>query len=175
MKQVIELKEHELLTSDSTVENGVYLKKSSFDLLEHMILSIEENNEEIEPFFKIANKKHIGKVIIAKNYVGLIQLRDGTQIQIYPKIYGHADIDVKRLFFKMLKALMNFPSKSFNEANLQIEKMNIFELFIKMYIDEIDRLVKKGLKSDYYTIENNIYIYKGKMLFNDQVKKNLVH
>ncbi|QTL51422.1 McrC family protein [Priestia aryabhattai] len=179
MKKLIELKEFDVITKERSLSDStsyIYLEKNTFELLENMILSINENNDgEVSDFFKVTNKKNVGKVITAKNYVGIIQLKDGTQIQILPKIFGRIVEDPKKIFLKMLKALRDFPSKSFNETSLKTDKLDIFEVFINLYIKEVQGLLKKGLKSDYYLVDNNLNVYKGKIMFNQQIKHNFIH
>ncbi|WRK55843.1 hypothetical protein SD457_09895 [Coprobacillaceae bacterium CR2/5/TPMF4] len=53
-------------------------------------------------------KKGIGEIIKAKNYVGIIAMKDGTVIEILPKIYSSKKYDtksVKLLLIEMLKTL----------------------------------------------------------------------
>ena len=179
MKKLIELKEFDVITCNQDYiddEQYVYIDKESFHYLENLILTFNENEEaDAVDFFTVTTKRHIGKVIRAKNYVGIIQLKNGIQVQILPKIHGSTSTNTKRIFLKMLKSLKDFPSKTFNEANLHTERMNIFEIFIRLYIQEIQALVKKGIKSAYYDVENNLNVYKGKMLFSQQIRQNVVH
>ena len=63
----------------------------------------------------------------------------------------------------MLKTLRDSPYKTLQTSNVNIEKMNVFEIFIKMFIDEMYFLVKRGLKCNYETIEENANFFKGKM------------
>lgn len=53
--------------------------------------------------------------------------------------------------------------------------MPIFEVFIRLYIREVQHLVKRGLKSAYYEVEDNLKVFKGKMNFSQQIKHNMVH
>lgn len=179
MKKPIELIEFDVITCNKdyiTDEQYVYIDNESFNYLEDMILTFNENEDaDAVDFFTITTKRHIGKVIRAKNYVGIIRLKNGTQIQILPKIHGSTSSDTKKTFMKMLKSLKDFPSKTFNEANLHTERMNIFEIFIRMYIKEIQALVKNGIKSSYYEVEDNLNVYKGKMLFSQNIRQNIVH
>lgn len=75
----------------------------------------------------------------------------------------------------MLKSLQEFPSKTFNETSLRTDHMSLLEMFIRLYIEEVQKLIKKGLKSSYYAMEDNLNVYKGKMVFSQQLKYNLVH
>lgn len=105
-------------------------------------------------------------------------MKDGTSIEILPKIYSKETITegkVKQLLVDMLKTLNDAPFKSFQNANINIEKLPIFEIFIRIFVDEVFRIVKRGLKSDYKTIQSNENIYKGKMIFTGQIKHNYAH
>ena len=45
----------------------------------------------------------------------------------------------------MLKSLQEFPSKTFNETNLRTDHMTLLEIFIRLYIEEVQKLIKKDL------------------------------
>ena len=126
----------------------------------------------------ISARKGVGKIITAKNYVGVITMDDGTTIEILPKIFSHETITegkVKKLLVDMLKTLRNAPFKSLQSTNVNIDKLNIFEIFIRMFVDEVFFIVKRGLKCDYETIQSNESVFKGKMIFAGQIKHNYAH
>jgi len=60
-------------------------------------------------------------------------------------------------------------------ADLKISKMNLYEIFINMYLNDVRTLVKNGLKSTYVTKEDNIKFYKGKLQVSQHIKMNLAH
>ena len=66
----------------------------------------------------------------------------------------------KRIFLDMLCCLREFDGKSFNTASLNADRMNLYEIFIRMYIQETWVLVKRGIKSDYISNEDNLAVYK---------------
>ena len=51
----------------------------------------------------------------------------------------------------------------FNAANLSVDRMNLYEIFISMYLQEVRHLIKKGMKSFYEGKEDNLKLYKGKL------------
>ncbi|MBF7069029.1 McrC family protein [Campylobacter volucris] len=85
------------------------------------------------------------------------------------------NFDPKILLINMLKTLKNSPFKKSQISSLQISKMPLFEIFIKMFLDEFDSVITKGLKRDYVSVEENRAFLKGKLLFNENIKQNLVH
>lgn len=77
------LKEYAFLqTIDKDNKEYPYIKPETFQYLEKFVLE----NEEAAQYLKITTKKGFGKVLQAQNYVGVIQTKDGTTIEILPKI-----------------------------------------------------------------------------------------
>lgn len=75
----------------------------------------------------------------------------------------------------MLRTLRKMPFKSLQNSCVNIEKMNIFEIFIRMFVNEVFFIVKRGLKCSYEAIAENTTFFKGKILFSKQVKLNCFH
>jgi 5-methylcytosine-specific restriction enzyme subunit McrC len=93
-----------------------------------------------------------------------------------PKISKNQDIaKSKEILLKMLKTLKNSPFKRLQLANLKSQKLPLFEIFIKMFLDELNILVKKGIKSDYILQNKNQNFLKGKLKIKEQISKNFIH
>jgi 5-methylcytosine-specific restriction enzyme subunit McrC len=75
----------------------------------------------------------------------------------------------------MLKTLRDITFKDFNVSRLHTDRLNLFEIFIKMFLDEVTALTKQGLKSAYTPVEANEKFYKGKILASQNIKYNLVN
>lgn len=71
--------------------------------------------------------------------------------------------------------MKDFSGKTAANANLNPENMNLYEIFINLYIQEVRRLVKNGIKSSYLNQEENLNVYKGKLLVNEHLKRNIAH
>ena len=153
-----------------------YLDKKQFEKLEKFIYEFSSNSEtsDVLDFMRIGYKRNVGDVITVKNYVGIIQLEDGFQIEVLPKIDFACD-NTKKILLRMLHSMKDFPSKTFNNANLKVDKMNLYEIFIYMYLQEINKIVKQGIKSSYIQKERNLTYYKGKLNVAQHIRKNLVH
>ena len=163
------LKEFEFLQyKDDKKEN--YIKSETFEAIEKFVL---EN--ETEQYLKITTKKGFGKVLQAQNYVGVIQTKDGTTIEILPKIKNFDEQKSKEILIKMLKTLRKSPFKHFNTANLKTSKMPLLEIFISMFLEELSKLIQKGIKSDYIQKEENLKFLKGKLKISEQIKQNSIH
>ena len=146
--------------------------KKDFGDLENFIL---KNSDENAPFLRIASGVG-GKFIQARNYVGILQTKSGLTIEILPKIADKNDAErSKAVFIKMLRTLKNFPFKSSNLASLKTQNLPLLEIFISMFLCELEALVKKGIKSDYVALEENLNFLKGKLNINEQIKRNSIH
>ena len=105
-------------------------------------------------------------------------MNDSATIEILPKIFtqeGISEKNVKRLLVDMLRTLSNSPFKSLQSTGVNIDKLNIFEIFIRMFVGEVFCIIKRGLKSDYETIRSNENTFKGKMIFSGQIRYNYAH
>jgi 5-methylcytosine-specific restriction enzyme subunit McrC len=168
----ITIREYEFLHSKDGEKN--YVK--NLDDLENFVLK----NEGSYDYLKITHKKGYGKVLQAQNFIGVIQLKDGTTIEILPKIASIDDDDkglenTRNIVVKMLRTLKNSPFKELDKASLKSTKMPLFEVFISMFLAELAKLVQRGIKSDYVDKEENLAFLKGKLKFGDHLKQNLVH
>ncbi len=170
MARTIILKEYDYLQmKDSSQIN--YLDEKAFLSLESFILQNEHTQ-----YLKVTTKKGYGKIIKAQNYCGVIQIKDGTIIEIVPKISEDTNSDKsKEILLKMLKTLKKSPFKNINKANLKSSKLPLLELFISMFLDEVSKLIRKGIKSDYIQKEENLKYLKGKLQINEQIKQNYIH
>lgn len=152
-------------------QKNLALPKKVFDDLKQFVLK----NSEQTLFLKPSYKKGLGETLQAQNFVGVIQTKDSTTIEILPKVDNVDEDEAKILLIQMLKTLNKSPFKNFNMAHLRSSKMPLLEIFITMFLDELAQLIKKGLKSDYITKEENLKFLKGKLKINQQIKKNYIH
>ena len=178
------IKEFDTITCNIDYKDDKYLTYIDNDIFSEFDKFVRENTSGDDEtaaldFFKAFSKKGVGDVIQARNYVGLVQLESGYQIQILPKIDFIVDDEIDssttKIFLKMLRSMKDFPGKVYSAANLKTDRMNLYEIFINMYIQQVVELTKRGLKSAYMPIKDNMNFYKGKLLFNEHIKRNMAH
>lgn len=154
------------------------LPERTFKSLEDFILAnpVGGGTEAVE-LLSLSVRRGIGKIITARNYVGIITMTDGTVIEILPKIANQniTEAETRRIFLEMLKAMRDVSFKNFNVANLNTDRLNLFEIFIRMFLEEVTILTKQGLKSSYVAVESNERFYKGKLIASQNIKHNLVN
>ena len=156
MDRIIQIKEFQNIISKKDYENegNKYLPEKDFKELISFIEEFVGSEEETDvmDFMKVYKTKdrNLGTVVKVNNYVGLIQLKSGYKIEILPKIdfTDEENNKTKVIFLKMLRSLKDFSGKNFKNADLKISKMNLYEIFINMYLNDVRILVKNGLKSE---------------------------
>ncbi len=183
MGEVLQIREFDAVTcaDDNKTEYGYRLSKKHFGELMSFVkeYTSDDSNADALEFMKLSFKRNVGDIISFNNYVGMIQLPDGFQIEVLPKIdFGETGDDVsktKKIFLKMLRTMKDFEGKVFSDANMNVDRMNLYEIFINMYLGEVRQLVKKGIKSAYVSQEDNLNYFKGKLLVNSHIRANTVH
>lgn len=153
------------------------LPERTFDALEAFILANNTGGgTKATELLSLSARRGVGKIITARNYVGMIAMADGTVVEILPKIAGDgiSESDARRIFLEMLKTLKDITFKDFNISRLHTERLSLLEIFIKMFLDEVSVLTRQGLKAAYTPVEGNECFYKGKLLASQNIKYNLV-
>ena len=156
MKKIIEVREFEKISCNPDFESEyAFLPENVFRELVNFIHAYagDEAHADALDFLRIGYRRNVGDIISVNSYVGLIQMQNGYQVQVLPKIdFGSNDrnlTETKRVFLRMLRSMKDFPSKVFNESNLKMDRMTLYEIFINMYLQEVRILVKHGIKSSY--------------------------
>lgn len=178
MRQLYQITEYGSFLSGRELDGFVTLPERTFAALENFILSNRKPDTDALELMGISVKKGVGKVITAKNYVGVITMKDGTNIEILPKLYaarGCDETQAKRVLLEMLKTLRSAPFKTLQPSNVDIQRMNVFEIFVRMFIGEVFGIVKHGLKCDYRQVEENSPVFKGKLMVPAHIRHNCVH
>ncbi len=158
----------------------IFLDDRSFQSLRNFVAENNDPNSDVGQAFSFHRKK--GKDFIkVKNYVGVIETRQGTVIEILPKIYqpenssdGKKIKEGKNILLKMLRSLRDSPFKSIDQAHLKAGRISIIEIFISVFLKEMEILLKRGIKHHYSSTEQNQNYLKGRLLFGENLKTNLV-
>lgn len=125
------------------------------------------------PIFRLAGK---GTIQLTQ-YVGVIETPSGTIIEILPK---HVDsmtddetiISKERfLLQKMLKVALNITPKTAGEASLSHLNVPINEWIITQFLQELDKLVKKGLRFAYNAVNVQEKYLKGRLTHSQHMRQ----
>lgn len=111
-------------------------------------------------------------------YIGIIMLKDGTQIEILPQIRADFEDNIivsKMLLLRMLDAIREVPVRKVDELYFKKEQLNIFEMCVRMFTDEVFNVVRNGLKHTYVPYQGNEMFVKGKTIYSMHARKNFAH
>src|SRR5690554_3634361 len=102
-KKIYTITEYGGFTNNVKVRGYERIPEQTFRALEEFILANKEGTNGNE-LLALSSKKNVGKLITAKNYVGVITMTDGTVIEILPKIVSEiiSPKKTKNIFLEML-------------------------------------------------------------------------
>ncbi|RRB02361.1 McrC family protein [Larkinella rosea] len=138
-----------------------------FDALRNFVT--ESETDSVMTFFLQKGRE----CIRVKNYVGLLETKDGTQLEILPKA-----IDVehaRKTLLRMLRYLRNSPFRSIQSVHLGTSRLPLWEVFISLFLDEVIPLIMRGLQKSYVSRTDNQRFWKGKLELADQIRQNAFH
>ena len=156
----------------------VGIPQRRFDLLDKYLRSVAGKDLDADQLMRF-QRRGGRDLITARNYVGVIRFADGAQIEILPKIElsGADENATRKIFLKMLRALLNFEdkAKSSGRAHVDDSRMRVFDVFVRRFLDDLAALVKRGLKGGYSTVSGNEHFFKGKLKVAENIRHNIVH
>lgn len=189
-KKLITIFEHDFLIagqdddSEFSYRDGTAtIPKHDFKDLADFVKDINaktQNDENIESWLLKPARRERQDALKAAQFVGIVQFKDGVIVEILPKLYrpqtaidtSDEQTNSRDLLCKMLKTLKDARFKSFNSANLIAQKMHLLDIFVMMFLDELDAIVKQGIRSKYIPQEDNLNYFKGKLLVSQNISKN---
>ena len=108
-------------------------------------------------------------------YVGVLQVGN-TTIEILPKADKTGDENTWRdVLIGMLRASGVFNIQSPSSSTLQLRANSILDLYLELYIKELEYLIHIGLIKKYRKTEANQTTLKGSLQFAKHIQQNLVH
>lgn len=161
-KRYIQVFEHETIQTYPKPD-GKYLTPQQFDQL------CAYNDQHGNKYFTI-----IRQGVKFKQYVGVIQI-GRTTFEILPKTDNRDTKFWHKILLQMLAECKKIKRESVSQAALRKRENSLLDLYIEMYLDEVEKLVHKGLTKKYLRTKNQTKALKGKLLFSDHIGKNLVH
>lgn len=173
--------DYEGLDGFNHVDNIVYLPDKSFDSIFSFILENQGKEQDNEPPFTLFQKNRRIQMK-ARNYVGVIETKDGVSLEILPKIYLAEPNEVqflkktREVFLKMLRYLKDSPFKDLSVAHLSTKSnFPILEVFIGSFIKESEWILNKNIRNDYVDEEANLNFVRGKLLVRQNIKYNSIN
>lgn len=161
------------------IEHGSFTRGGSlpanvFDELECVIVSGEGGEDGV---FTLSSTRGVGRTIKANSFVGSMLLPSGDVIEVLPKIQGRLSLgdeiaDSRSIVLDMLAAVFSDRFKEVRAASLNTSHMDMLEIFIQVFVCEVDRLLARGLAYGYSTIEDDETFLRGRLIFPEHIRRN---
>jgi len=139
----------------------------------HFEQIVKYNEMHRNKYFNIGNKR-----IYFKNYVGVLQIGTLT-IEILPKADKAEGENAEKKWHNALVRMLHICGylniDSISQADLQIQRLTLIDLFYKVFLTEVEAIVHQGLIRKYrYNTENRNFL-KGRLIFNKHIANNHLH
>ena len=167
MNESLAIREHEELTGLNPDEQR--------DLEKFALENQADEQDNYRPVLRLSNGK-----LKAQNYVGIIETRKGTVLEILPKVdfaEGEDTEKTKQIFFKMLRDWRGFKSLAqFNASHINaVRRFNMLEVFVHLFLNNLVLLTQRGLARHYQSQEDNQPYLRGRILFPQHIRKNVAN
>lgn len=149
----------------STLER-TFIGRSAFDWLINARSHLQAGGAEL---LQVENNQWLR----LDNYVGLIETPCGTQIEILPKTLEDAS-DVARtraLLLRMIATAYDLPTRTFGDANLQSARSPLLAWMVRRFLDELEILIRRGLRSTYEATSSEEPFLRGRLDLRRQTDK----
>lgn len=136
-----------------------------------------EDIAELESFARKVLKRRDGDVA-ASNHVGIVTTKSGTVLEILPKI----DLDddprherTRRAFLQMLRRWRGLGTTLLASDIRSLARYPMLEVFVRRFLGQVLELARHGLARRYVTIEENLSWLRGRIVFADQLRRNVAN
>lgn len=162
-------------------------KQKHWEALCRYLESVNKQEERRIEYFRIINKG-----IQFTNYVGVIQAGNLT-IEILPKVdkgnttaanasIEELDTEISEkkqqwhnVLLQMLKECRLLQVNHVDYANLNLRSNSILDIYIELFLEEVESLLHEGLLKKYKKQQGNQTALKGQLLFAKQIAYNSTH
>lgn len=129
------------------------------------------NDKHSNIYFVVGNKR-----IIFQNYVGVLKVGN-LSIEILPKLDRQYfdKVRMQRLLISMLHRVGNLPLENADSASLARHTGGLFEIYLRLFLQEVRGLISRGIPQCYSRIQDNEKYLRGRLLIPQQIINNLVH
>lgn len=107
------------------------------------------------------------------NFVGVVQTPCGTRLEILPKHVDHArDAEWSRVLLKkMLLSALKLTTREVGRASIELLKRPLSEWVMHQFLQQLERLVKRGLRFDYQRIQEEQRFLRGRLDVDKQLRQ----
>ncbi len=159
--------EQSLVTTDAAMGNdATVVSERAFELLRQQALDPDSD------WLTLFTRKGREYVRIGP-YVGLVQLADGTQLELLPKL--EQPDQARPLLLTMLRHLPDSPFRTLPMSPTGAADLPLWDVFVLTFLNVLTTLTRQGLQRAYETVERNESVWKGKFQAGRHLRDNAHH
>ena len=147
------------------------LKEEEYaDLKDFALANPTDQQGKYRPVLTLRNKQ-----LHAGSYVGVIETRRGTVIEILPKMdFGDSDeARTRQVFLRMLRTYRGLRTAQFNETRISdLRNFPMLDVFVRLFLTDLVRLTQRGLARRYASVEDNLPRLRGRIRFPQHIRLN---
>ena len=158
-------REHERLTGLDAAEYA--------DLKDFALANQTDQQGNYRPVLALENGH-----LHTRNYVGVIETRRGTVLEILPKV-DFVDGDEERtrqVFLKMLRTYRGLRAAQFHDTGISaLRHFNMLDVFVRLFLTNLVLLTQRGLARHYKNVEDNLPRLRGRIRFPQHIRRNVAN
>lgn len=107
------------------------------------------------------------------NHVGVLHTPCGTTLEVLPKHHDEGDCKTagRALLRRMIQTLLHLPRRDVGSAPLALFDAPLSEWVMRCFLDELDTLLKRGLRFDYQRVEEELPFLRGQLDLQAQLRQ----
>ena len=145
------------------------------DLEKFALANQEDQQGDYRPVLTLRNGQ-----LHTRNYVGVLETRKGTVLEILPKIdFSDGDGDdedhkkTRKTFLTMLRTYRGLRTAEFNETKIAaLRHFHMLDAFVRLFLNDLLLLTKRGLARHYQGVEDNLPRLRGRIQFPQHIRHN---
>jgi 5-methylcytosine-specific restriction enzyme subunit McrC len=160
MRPVITVREYARLGTGPVVPSldAATVSQDDFDWLVQASASFKKNGAAL---LQVEDRRWLR----LDNYVGVLEMPSGTQLEILPKHHDQEDDaqQCRDLLRRMIQVALDLTPREAGPATLELFDAPLSEWAIAQFLAHLDALVKRGLRSDYQRVEEEQRNLRGQL------------
>lgn len=166
--RTLQVVEYAHLTTDATAQESATLGVVSEATFEWLV-KISQQEKHPEKVLEVAGDRRIR----LGSMVGYLESPDGTGIEVLPKLNYEAESPQKMrgILQKILTRTISVSKKEYHSATLKTLNLPIHEWIFSLFLNELKRLLDRGLSFDYECIQANERFIRGQLNIVKQMRQ----
>ncbi|WP_172151937.1 McrC family protein [Pseudomonas tumuqii] len=168
MKSLITIREYALLTTEAVAPSldQAQVSASAFDWLCDLSASFNCGGATL---LQVEGQRSLKW----DSYVGVVETPCGTRLEILPKHFeqGECERKSRALLRKLIQAALSLKPRLVSVTGLELFDAPLTEWVMGQFLNELDHLVKRGIRFDYQRIEEEQRFLRGQLNVVAQIRQ----